>query len=238
MSGETLNVPYGDGRIEFRLERRERRTLSITVAPDLGIDVVAPIDAPVEKIFDKVRKRAPWINRQRQYFEQFQPRTPDRQFQAGETHLYLGRQYRLKVVPHVQRDVKLYRGRLIVRTRRPRQTDLTRTLVEDWYRERARLKFAERLTFCRRLFPNPDEFEPSALVIRQLRQRWGSMTPGRRLILNPALIKASVATIDYVITHELCHLRHSHHGPAFSNLLTRVMPDWEMRKVKLERRLA
>ncbi len=64
------------------------------------------------------------------------------------------------------------------------------------------------------------------------------MTPTGKLILNRALIRASVDAIDYVITHELCHLRHKHHGRPFFDLLGRVMPDWEKRKLKLERQLA
>ena len=64
------------------------------------------------------------------------------------------------------------------------------------------------------------------------------MTPSGKLILNRALICASVDAIDYVITHELCHMRHNHHGAAFFTLLDRVMPDREKRKTKLERQLA
>ena len=72
----------------------------------------------------------------------------------------------------------------------------------------------------------------------QLRQRWGSMMPTGKLILNHVLIRASVDSIDYVITHELCHMRHIHHDGAFFDLLDRVMPDWEKRKLKLEYQLA
>lgn len=64
------------------------------------------------------------------------------------------------------------------------------------------------------------------------------MTPNRKLIVNQMLIGASVDAIDYVITHELCHMRHNHHGPAFFQLLDRVMPDWKKIKLKLERQLA
>lgn len=238
MSFEVFEIPYGSGTIGFRLERRARKTLSISVNPDQGIDVVAPLDAPIEKVFEKVRKRAPWITRQVQYFDQFQPRTPERQYVAGETHMYLGRQYKLKVAHSIQERVKLYRGRLVVETLRPRQTALTKLLVENWYRDRAHIKFPERLILCRERFPNAEEFSPSALMVRQLKQRWGSMTPTGKLILNPALLRASVDTIDYVITHEVCHIKYPHHGPAFVELLTRVMPDWESRKSKLERLLA
>ena len=115
---------------------------------------------------------------------------------------------------------------------------MTEALVEDWYRQRAHLKFRERLEICRARFPRPEDYEPNGLVIRQLQQRWGSMTPGRKLILNRSLIRASVDAIDYVITHELCHIRHLHHGAEFFRLLDRVMPDWEKRKTRLERQMA
>lgn len=64
------------------------------------------------------------------------------------------------------------------------------------------------------------------------------MTSGGKLILNRSLIGSSIDAIDYVITHELCHIRHNHHGAEFFQLLERVMPDWKTRKIKLERQLA
>ena len=100
------------------------------------------------------------------------------------------------------------------------------------------MKFRERLALCQERFPTPDAIEPAGLIIMQLRQRWGSMTPSGKLILNRMLIRASVEAIDYVITNELCHMRHNHHGPAFFGLLDRVMPDWEKRKNRLEFQLA
>ncbi len=238
MSGDDLHMPYGDGQLRFELERRERKTLSISVKPDMRVEVVAPVDASLEKIFEKVRKRAPWIQRQLQFFSQFQPRTPRRLFVAGETHLYLGRQYKLKVVPHVQQEVKLYRGRLVVRSHWPKDPSITKELVEEWYLARAHTKFRERLILCQQRFPKPEHYEPTGIVVRQLQQRWGSMTAGGKLVLNRSLIRSSVDAIDYVIAHELCHLRYANHGAAFYKLLDRVMPDWERRKCKLERQLA
>jgi predicted metal-dependent hydrolase len=189
------------------------------------IEIIAPVDAPLEKIFEKVRKRAPWIQRQLQFFSQFQPRTPRRSFVAGETHLYLGRQYKLKVVSHLQQEVKLYRGKLVVQSHRPKDSAITKELVEEWYLARAHTKFRERLIQCQQRFPKPENYEPTGIVVRQLQQRWGSMTAGGKLVLNRSLIRSSVDAIDYVIMHELCHLRYDNHGPAFYKLLDRVMPD-------------
>ena len=238
MSAANLEFRYGDQVIAFALKRRPRETLSISVNPELDVEVVAPTDAPLQQILEKLRKRAPWIQRQLQFFAQYQPRTPARRYIAGETHLYLGRQYKLKVTRHIQEDVKLYRGCLLVQSHRPKDADLTRELVEGWYRARAHLKFGERLALCQERFPRPEAHAPTGLVVRQLQQRWGSMAPTGKLVLNRNLIRASVDAIDYVITHELCHIRHHHHGPKFYRLLDEVMPDWERRKTKLERQLA
>jgi predicted metal-dependent hydrolase len=232
------NVQYGEHRIDFIIVRRERTTLEIAVEPDASVVVAAPKDAPLAAIEEKVRKRAAWIRRQQQYFIQFLPRTPDRQYVAGETHLYLGRQYRLKVVPHVQAGVKLVRGFIVVQTHRPERAEATRELVEAWYRQRAHEKFAERVEVNLLRFPAPDDFRPKGLIVRQLRQRWGSMSPASRLLLNRRLIEAPMDAIDYVITHELCHIAVPHHGAEFFELLGLVLPDWSRRKQRLEKAMA
>ena len=238
MSTEFCEVTFGENNIIFELVRRDRKTLSISVYPNLAVEVLAPNDASMEKIMEKVRKRAPWILNQLSYFDQFQPRTPKRNYTPGETHLYLGRQYKLKVLPHIQNSVKMLRGQIVVWSTRPRRNEHTRELVRDWMLQRAKLKFSERLDVCRERFANPDAVVPTGVMIRDLAQRWGSMTARGNLVLNRSLIGASTDAIDYVITHELCHIDHPHHGPAFQDLLNRVMPDWEVRKRKLERQLA
>lgn len=238
MIAEQHSIQYGEHTIEFSIKRRERKTLEIAVEPDASVVVVAPMNASLSAIAEKVRKRAAWIQRQQRYFTQFLPRTPDRLYLPGETHLYLGRQYRLKVIPHTQAMVKLVRGFIVVQSHRPNRPEVTRELVQAWYRQRAHVKFPERVEVNLRRFPIPDSFRPRALIIRQLRQRWGSMSPASRLLLNRRLIEAPIDAIDYVITHELCHVAVPHHGPEFFDLLDRVMPDWDARKGRLERALA
>lgn len=238
MRRERHCLRYGTQEIAYEIVRRPRKTLEIAVEPDTTVVIAAPEDAPLEAIEARLRKRAAWVTRQQKYFAQFLPRTPERRFVAGETHLYLGRQYRLKVVPHVQEGVKLIRGFIVVQTHRPNRPEVTQSLVEAWYRERAHIRFPERIEHCLGYFPDPEAFRPRGLIVRQIRQRWGSMSPAGRLLLNLRLIQAPVDAIDYVITHELCHIAEPHHGPAFFELLTRVMPDWEHRKLRLERALA
>ena len=135
-----------------------------------------------------MRKRAPWIRRQVRFFSQFQPRTPERQYLSGETHLYLGRQYKLKVVPDIQQRVKLYQGALVVQSLKPRQTDITKALVRNGITSGRTSNFGERLAECQKRFSKPDNYEPSGLIVRQLAQRG-------RLILNRSLIRLPSITL-------------------------------------------
>lgn len=226
-------ITYGDRVIEFEVIRSERKTLDISVHPDQLVTVKAPVDALLEEIDRRVKNHARWILKQQQYFSQFEPRTPPRQYISGETHLYLGRQYRLKVQQSSHPSVKLKGRYLYVETPQPDHTEMTCNLLYDWYLERAQIKFNERLDACFAAFKRLGVERPT-LQIRRLSKRWGSLTANGSLILNRDLIRASSRYIDYVITHELCHLKHSEHSPAFYNFLSLMMPDWETRKLKLE----
>lgn len=237
MNAARYRLEVGSQVIDYRLVRRQRTTMEIAVEPDASVVVAAPLKASLLAIEARLRRRAAWIRRQQRYFAQYLPRTPERRYLAGETHLYLGRQYRLKLVPKSEGRVKLTRGFIMVNALQD-QPDVVRDLVDGWYRERAHIKFRERLEINLQRFADPEAFRPQGLIIRQLRQRWGSMSPSGRLLLNRRLIQAPVDAIDYVITHELCHIAQPHHGWAFFRLLERVLPDWERRKARLERVMA
>lgn len=238
MSLVLRQISYGNQVIEFSVVRRQRKTLEIAVEPDASVVVAAPIDATLAAIDQKVRKRAAWVRRKQRYFSQFLPRTPARRYVSGETHLYLGRQYRLRVRKAGEAGVKLMRGHFFVLSQAPACSETTRGLLTQWYLLQAERKFEERLTGCLARFPDPGKFRPSGLIIRDMSKRWGSMSPSRKLQLSARLIQASTDAIDYVITHELCHIAEPNHGPAFFELLGRVMPDWRKRKLRLEKMLA
>ncbi|MBT2497572.1 M48 family metallopeptidase [Agromyces sp. ISL-38] len=233
-------VTYGEHTIEYSLERRERATLEITVTPHGVVEVVAPVDAHIDAVEARVRRRARWILRQQRYFVQFLPRTPPREWVPGETHLYLGRQYRLRIGERAAqvRRVRLIRGFLLIDGCAFDDRDSIERVVRTWYRQHADVQFRRRLEACAARFPEASRPTPTSIRLRAMPARWGSMSPGGCLTLNPELVHAPVDAIDYVITHELCHMIEPHHGRAFFELLGRIMPDWEPRKQRLERALA
>lgn len=230
----THDIQFGSRTIDFRLEYSNRKSLGISVTPELLVLVKAPADTTLEKVKEKIRKKAPWIIRQQGFFLSFHPKTPPRRFVGGETHLYLGRQYRLKIIKCEIESVKLMGQFIEVET-----TDKSRVkqLVNDWYLKKAKTKF---LSIAQPLIDKFKKYkvEPDSIVLREMPTRWGSCTPKGKIILNPELIKAPKGCIKYVIIHELCHLIHHDHTQKFIDLQTREMRDWEKWKAKLEKLLA
>ena len=228
------SIEFGSKQIDFVLEYSDRKSLGITVTPDLFVIVKAPVDTCLEKVKDKIKRKAPWIIKQQSFFLSFHPKTPGRKFVSGETHLYMGRQYRLKIIIDDNESVKL-KGRFIeVRTTNKSKA---KQFVNKWYLQNAKTKFhfiAHELICSFKKY----KVEPSSLVLRDMPTRWGSCTPKGKLILNPELIKAPKGCIEYVIIHELCHLIYPHHTRKFFELQTKEMPDWIKWKMKLEKLLA
>lgn len=227
-------INYGSETIVYRLEFKPRKTLGITVTPELKVVVKAPEFTPLEKVRDKVRKRASWILNQQSYFLSFHPRITERKYVSGETHLYLGRQYRLKVTSNSHNEVKYLGGTIEVRTANKENTG---KLMKKWYRSRAEVKFPEIAGPIIEKFKKY-QVKPVGLFIQEMPTRWGSCTPKGKIILNPELIKAPRACIEYVITHELCHLVERNHTQKFFEIQSKEMPDWKKWKDKLESLLA
>ena len=230
----TSTIQFGSKQIYFQLEYSNRKSLGITVKPDLSVLVKAPVDTSLEKVKEKLRKKAPWIIRQQSFFLYFHPKTPARKYISGETHLYLGRQYRLRIIQNNFESVKL-KGKYIEATVNDKLS--AEQLVAEWYLQNAKLKLR---TIAQPLIDNFKKYniEPSSIVLRDMPTRWGSCTPKGKIILNPELIKAPKGCIEYVIIHELCHLVHHDHTQKFIDLQTKEMHDWEKWKMKLEKLLA
>lgn len=227
-------IQFGSKQIDFSLEYSNRKSLGITVTPELNVLVKAPIDTSIEKVKEKLRKKAPWIIRQQSFFLSFHPKTPARKFIGGETHLYLGREYRLKLILGELESVKL-KGKFIEVTTNEKAR--AKQLVKEWYLQNAKTKFHSIAKPLIEKF-RKHKVEPSSIVFRDMPTRWGSCTPKGKIILNPELIKAPKGCIEYVIIHELCHLIHHDHTQKFLDLQTKEMRDWEKWKTKLEKLLA
>ncbi len=233
INGGRHRIGSGKETLEFNLVYSDRKTLSINIDPELTVKVLAPIGKPLDEIVSRVKRRAPWIWKQINHFERFHPIQPPRRYVSGETHIYLARQYRLKIIKANSESVKLKGRYLKVHTDDRNDRKKIERLVLEWYREHARLIFAKRLDSCYEIAKKCGVPYPK-IRLRRMKKRWGSCSKSGDILLNTELVKAPRYCIEYVIMHELCHLKERNHGKEFYKLLSRCMPDWQRRKEKLE----
>lgn len=237
MVPDVPSVQYGTSTIQYRIVRKERRTLAIHVHPDGRVVVDAPKEASAERVAALVSKRGAWVLRQQRELAALPDVAPIKRFLPGESIRYLGRQYRLKLVESSVVRVRAVPGYIEVHSpRKPSPAEIGK-LVNAWMDDRAREVLRARYTECLASLTRLQLPEANSLRVRRMRTRWGSCSKSRNITLNPELIYAPKDCIDYVITHELCHLREMNHGPRFSRLMDRALPGWKELRVRLNRHL-
>jgi predicted metal-dependent hydrolase len=197
------------------------------------VTVNGPDSAELSEIARRAAQKGSWIFRELDVIAARPANTPMRRYVSGETHLFLGRQYRLQIEKAAEAYVRCEGGRMIVNARDPDDQGHCRRLIEAFYELSARTVFRERLLTQALPFERKGLKRPR-LVVRKLSKRWGSYTPKGRIVLNVDLVRAAPELIDYVIAHELAHGLLPDHGADWRNLLTTVMPDWAAKKERLE----
>ncbi len=227
-------IQYGNTRIDYNLEFAERKTLGIKVFPDKSVNVIAPNESSIEKIREEIKNKASWIIKQQDFFLSFHPLTPARKFVNGETHLYLGRQYRLKLHKSSNASVKLAGGYIHIYLEDVSDKDVIQNQLKLWYQEKAFQHFNQLFEELKPISKGFYDEEPQ-LTYRWMKKRWGSCDKNGKIHLNLELIKTPKKCIEYVIVHELCHLKYLNHSNAFYILLEKTYPDWKATKDRLEK---
>lgn len=219
---------------DYRVVREKRKSFAAEVNPDFQVVIKAPNEAPDIAVDDFIRRKTKWIDKQLDYFRQFN-RPENSQIVSGCSVLYLGRQYQLIIEKAAWKNaVRVLKNKIYILSSAPQKTDEINAAFQNWLLSRAQNVFSERLAECMKSFPNMTRPE---LKIRKLKKRWGSYLKKHQIALNPDLIKASKRSIDYVIFHELCHAFYPDHTAEFYKLLSTKMPDWRNVKEKMELKL-
>ncbi len=204
----------------------KRRTVGITVERDATITAVVPSALDEAKLAKVITAKGPWLHKKlRERAETGAPRPP-REYVSGEGFPYLGRSYRLLIVDESPMPVQLIRGRL--QLRRDSLGDAAALLVR-WYRKAGEPWLRKRVApWAQRM-----SVEVTNLRVLPLGFRWGSCSADGKVNIHWATLQLSPDLIDYVLVHELAHVRHRDHGTKFWRAVDRAMPGWEARRTHL-----
>lgn len=228
-------LAYGEDRIPYQVsyDGTGRSRVAIHVNPDGSVAVDAPLGFSDDSIKQAVQKRARWVvghvSEARKRYAQVRPR----EYVSGEQVLYLGRRYMLKLLPtaHKPGPARLRGNRLEVETAKGTEEDI-KGRIRAWYRVRGRDYLSRRIDALAKTLPWTDAPPPFRLL--EMSRQWGSCSPAGEIVINPHLVKAPRRCIDYVLIHELAHLKHHDHGSAFWKLIDQHVADWRNAKHQLD----
>lgn len=226
-------ITFGKETIPYELIwSNKRKTVGVAVKKD-RIYITAPEGTAVETIDHIVKEKMPWIRKQLQENEEVQGERIENQFLSGEKLPYLGREYRLKVHKGTNGTTptfRFYQGKFYAA--------VPGSLPEEQYREMLYPLYKEWITkkgtkFIQERIPRFTlklQEEPIAVQIREQKQRWGSCTPAGKILLNWHVFLAQTSVIDYVLVHELAHLKHLNHSYEFWSTVKMLLPNYEEKK--------
>lgn len=211
--------------IRVQIVRKDIKNLHLGVYPPNGrVRVAAPLRVSNDAVRLAVIGKLRWIKRQQAKFNG-QARQSDREMVSGETHYFLGRRYRLRVVLHDGSNRVALRGRSIIELWvRPEYSAKEREQVLlRWYRQRLRELVPPLLAKWEPIL----DVDAVAFGIRKMKTKWGAYSPKtRRIWLNLELAKKPEQCLEYIIVHELAHLKERHHNEKFIEILDRHLPQW------------
>lgn len=223
-------VKFGTKDIEFDIEFRNRKTISISVEPPNNVLVVAPFGSNEEEISKIVKSKGAWIIQKLFEFKNIEFKKVNREFVNGESFMYLGRNYSLQI--HVDETlqnnnskVKLFRGKFHVYVKE-KDKQLIRDALEAWYRKKTEEQVKKRVKYYQKFFNK----KPKKIKVKEQKKRWASCTYDNQLLFNWRCVMAKSTSLDYIIVHEMCHMYHKNHSKEFWDLVASVISDYEVRK--------
>lgn len=213
--------------IQYQLKKSPRKTTSIYIERNGSVSVLAPEPYDLNKIESILEKKRSWIYRNLAEWEDLNRTRVQREFVNGEGFLYLGRNYRLKLVKTQQDPLSLKNGYFNLRKD---AVDSGFTVFRDFYREKGKARLPERVAG----FAKQMGLTVKQIRVMELNNRWGSCTANGDLNFHWKVMMLPLTILDYVIVHELAHVKYSNHTTAFWNLVDKVLPDYEERKAWLK----
>ncbi len=232
-STKELELHVDGVTIPFTLIHGQRKTIGIQVYADGRVIVRAPQRLAYRQIEPFLIERAGWIVRKRRELAARLPvPAPPRQFIDGERFQLLGRDYILEVIERARPCVTVRRGSLIVGVRDIIDAAQIERAIQRYIRAQAERLFTRRMALCFRQVAGWGVPFP-VLKLRAMKSRWGSCSSKGVITLNTRLMYVPTVLIDYVILHELCHLREMNHSPRYYALLNSICPDWKQNKKAL-----
>ena len=209
--------------IEFELKKSPRKTTSIYVERDGSISVLAPEPYDMGKIEQILETKRSWIYKNLADWEDLNRTRVEREFVNGEGFPYLGSTYRLQISDDANKELSLKNGMFILKRS---SLSNAREKFIAFYKEKAKEKLPNQVAeYAKKM-----GLEPSGIRVQELKNRWASCSPDGTLNFHWRCMMAPLSALEYIVVHELAHLKHPNHTPEFWYSVEKALPDYQQAK--------
>jgi len=220
--------------IDYAVRYSRRKTIAISISPSGRITVRAPLLTPGRFIDAVIGEKSEWIKDTLKKFSSMVFLDSRSALKDGDIILYQGTEHRLRICRSDSAYIRYEPGTIEAGIGTELDTAVIRAMLELFYKNTAtrlfRPMFTELLDKHKKY-----NFRPTAFSVRKMKSRWGSCSSKGRIAISYDLIRLDRRFAEYVIIHELCHLRHLNHGKEFYALLTEIHPGWEAVRADLRK---
>ena len=206
---------------DFTIKRSaKRRTVGISIYPDLRVVVSAPFRYSEERLQAFVREKSSWIEEKLKEFAKYGPAQPKRTYLSGDRISILGKTYVLKVFEGPLNQAHLTENEILIEATSAKRT-------KEAFARLLHAQAAQHLKGRIIHFANQLRVQPKSLTIKDYKSRWGTCKSTGDIVLNWRILLSSEAIVDYVVVHELSHLIEFNHSRAFWRVVGSVFPDYK-----------
>lgn len=212
----------------FLLPGSERKTTDIVIERDGKITVRPSKSLNPEQVDKLVERKRMWIYKNLAEWKDLNATRVIRQWVSGESFLYLGKSYRLKLVNKQKDNLKLKDGRFLLKRAiiDKEGEQAARKVFEEYYTEKGQQRFEEKVKY----YAPKVGVEPTGVTVGDIGYKWGSCNKNGKLAFHWKAMMAKPSVIDYIVVHELCHMHYRDHTEAFWNEVDKVMPNYREKK--------
>jgi predicted metal-dependent hydrolase len=222
-------IIYENNVIEYEIIRRKRKTIGIQITPEGKVKVSSPLGVADKTIQDILYKKANWIISKLRWVKEMDKNFKEKEYISGELIQYLGKTYMIEVCE----DEKLIGIRVVLVDNRfkvsinpningEKRNILIKNAIEEWLKRNAKVIFEERT----RYYSEKLNLKYNVIRIKDQKTLWGSCSSQGNLNYNWRLVMAPLPILDYVVVHEVCHLKQRDHSKRFWELVEYIMPDY------------
>ncbi|MFK5947727.1 MAG: SprT family zinc-dependent metalloprotease [Methylococcales bacterium] len=209
--------------IDYDLKKSSRKTTSIYIERNGDITVLAPEPYDIGKVEEILDAKRSWIYRNLAEWEDLNRTRVEREFVNGEGFPYLGSTYRLQIVNDANNDLTLKNGSFVLK--RAALSNAREKFI-DFYKVKAKARLPKQVEeYARKM-----GLEPSGIRVQELKNRWASCSPEGMLNFHWRCMMAPLSAIEYIVVHELAHIKHPNHTPEFWYTVEKTLPEFQKAK--------